>query len=77
MVFRKRILINSMLHLTFSVAPNIVFAPNTTQNGCLTLYLHLTLCRTQNTDRGCKTQTQLITSVRFSLTPHCGMPQGG
>ena len=28
MVFRERILINSMLHLTFSMAPNIVFAPN-------------------------------------------------
>ena len=61
MVFRERILINSMLHLTFSMAPNIVFAPNTMQNGCLTLYLRLTLHRMQNTDRGRKTQTQLIT----------------
>ena len=61
MVFRERILINSVLHLTFSMVPNIVFAPNTMQNGWPTLYLHLTLRRMQNTDRGHKTQTQLIT----------------
>ena len=48
-VFRERILINSMLHLTFSMAPNIVFAPN--------------ICRTQNTDTGRKTQTQLISTL--------------
>ena len=57
-VFRERILINSMLHLTFSMVPNIVFAPKTMQNGHLTLYLHLTLCRMQNTDRGRRTQTE-------------------
>ena len=45
-----------MLHLTFSMAPNIVFAPNTMQNGCLTLYLRLTLlkhfaiCKNTDTD---------------------------
>ena len=49
MVFRERILINSMLHLTFSMAPNIVFAPS--------------ICRTQNTDTGRKTQTQLISAL--------------
>ena len=36
-----------MLHLTFFMMPNIVFAPN--------------IRRTQNTDTGRKTQTQLIT----------------
>ena len=46
-VFRERILINSMLHLTFSIVPNIVFVPN--------------IRRMQNTDTGRKTQTQLIT----------------
>ena len=49
MVFRERILINSMLHLTFSMAPNIVSAPN--------------IRRTQNTDTGRKTQTQLISAL--------------
>ena len=48
-VFRERILINSMLQLTFSMAPNIVFAPK--------------ICRTQNTDTGRKTQTQLISTL--------------
>ena len=38
-----------MLHLTFSMAPNIVFAPN--------------IRRTQNTDTGRKTQTQLISAL--------------
>ena len=38
-----------MLHLTFSMVPNIVFAPNTR--------------RTQNTDTGRKTQTQLISAL--------------
>ena len=38
-----------MLHLTFSMAPNIIFAPN--------------ICRTQNTDIGRKTQTQLISAL--------------
>ena len=47
MVFREGILVNSMLHLTFSMVPNIVFVPN--------------IRRTQNTDIGHKTQTQLIT----------------
>ena len=32
-----------------SIVPNIVFAPN--------------ICRTQNTDTGRKTQTQLVTSL--------------
>ena len=39
-----------MLHLTFSMTPNIVFAPN----------IH----RTQNTDTGRKTQTQLISALQ-------------
>ena len=40
-LFGEGMLINSMLHLTFSMAPNIVFAPNTVRNTYLTLYLHL------------------------------------
>ena len=52
LVFRERILINAMLHLTFSMAPNIVFVPN----------IH----RMQNTDTGRMTQTQLITGFPTS-----------
>ena len=44
-----------MLHLTFSMAPSIVFAPN--------------IRRTQNTDTGRKTQTQLISALFNSITP--------
>ena len=48
-----------MLHLTFSMAPNIVFAPN----------IH----RTQNTDTGRKTQTQLISALIKKYTR--GLPE--
>ena len=46
-----------MLHLTFSMVPSIVFAPN--------------ICRTQNTDTGRKTQTQLISALITTTESAC------